>query len=675
MSLSAATSTKGLSPQVAKDSLAYLRRAIERMKSLQATDQILGCLEQARLQRKPEKLKLKSLVTGINSLNLALREGVEAKVHATRERVQQELERAVAQLTRRDARAMTYDLRRFCEAEPTVLDLNALAALASFYYALPLSEASRSKYDFVITQLFSIIDKQRQHHLKVGRPQIAKRLTAMCQAWGEAEERAEQNAARLAACLQQFDEFIAEVKTIPTLEVLVTSAFFQRVRDFKTSLGPLFFAPEVTAASVEANVTLANSFLLLLVKECQELCETPEVLPLADAFSDTYTNEPEEITRILAELQSHPQYTEEAQAQVTRFTRLLQLTQEERLNPCLITAPETPKPDNLAELPSDLSPTDQALMTELAAAVAETEMDEALAAFAEQPENEAVIAAYRNASAAAHEVELACFLSPLPESGHEELRGEAPTRRRALDLILQADQFVRQELRSTKITVLEADARVDALFEALGECSDEMRDLIKISHTHEQEENYEVFLHVYNQLMAARLRLQSALVRRNTNEVVSDDPQEKEITFESAEETAPQTVQETSAEETPQAARWNAKYKWLVSVVAVLLVLALGVRFLTSTEEKATPKDDTDVVRVAQKDLPHGELFADIKLHRDLLLCVATEQWLTLGAAEQKGKLRELLQFAQSHSAKRVLLVDAKGLTVASATPEELYVN
>lgn len=710
MSLSAATSPKGLSPQVAKDSLAYLRQAIERMKSLQATDHVFVCLEQAQLQRAPEKLKLKALVTAINSLNLALREGIETKVDSTRAVVQQELEAAVANLVRRDARVMTYNLRRYCEAEATLLDLQSLAALASFYYLLPFSESSRSKYDFVITQLFSLVDEQRQRHLKGNPEQISKRLTTMCQAWEEGEERESADPLQVMTCLQEFAVFMAEMETIPTLGALVSSAFFQRMRDFKTSLGPLFFTPEVTAASVEANVAFANGFLTLLRKESQAFCEAPEVLPLAEAFSDPYASEPDEIARILTELQTHPQESEEAQARVTRLTQLLQLTEEERLSPSLIAEPVLRQPDNLTELPSDLPPADDGFSGELLPKAAETVIevaaepiaevaaeiaaetaietatdavaeaatsqevvaaDEALEAFAAQPENEVVIAAYRCASPAVRELELACFLSPLPEDKHEELKREEQARRTSLELILQADQL-HQSVKSGEGV---SDARVETLLDALGQCGDDMRDLIKISHTHEQDKNYEVFLHIYNQLMATRLRLQSALVRRSTNEVVPDDPQEEETTLEFAQEAAPEAVSETDAEETVQTPTRNANRKWMVVVAIVLIAVALGIRFLTMTEAKAPPKDDTDVVRVAQKDLPHGALFADIKLHRDLLLCVATEEWLTLGSADQKRKLQDLLQFAQQQQAKRVLLIDAKGLTVASATSDEVYVN
>ena len=80
-------------------------------------------------------------------------------------------------------------------------------------------------------------------------------------------------------------------------------------------------------------------------------------------------------------------------------------------------------------------------------------------------------------------------------------------------------------------------------------------------------------------------------------------------------------------------------------------------------------------MRLAPDQLPHGELFAEVKLHRDLLLCVATEKWLTLAAQEQKEKLQELLDFGQERGAIRILLVDAKGTTVGSATKDELYVN
>ncbi|MBS1808021.1 MAG: hypothetical protein JST84_07500 [Acidobacteria bacterium] len=677
MSRSAATPTKGLTPQVAKDTLAYLRRAIEKMKSLQATERVIAYLERAALSRLPKAFDLKSVVISINALNLALREGNEAKIRVARKGVDEELEAAFENLIRRDDVIMPYDLRRFCDGDSSLLDLNSLAALTSFYRALPPTDASRSKYDFVITRLFSNTDPGqagRQRHLRINRKQIAKRLIEMCRAWGENLHREDEDSERVTQYIKEFDNFIVEIKTINKLEILVSKSFFQRIRDFKTRVGNALFLPEVTAASVEANVIIANHFLSLLEIESEEMREAPAMIQnLVDAFSDTYSNGPDEISRILAELQASSQHCEVEQGRVSRFMGLLRLATkaEEKTDfqiPALLSAST---PELTDELPDDLNTGIETAMTE----VANNLEAESWQVLAEQPENQELLAGFHKASAEVRKLDLHCFLSPLPDGENEDLKGENKARRASLELIFNADKVIQNELGEDCEPGEDIEVRMDRLFEALGQRSDETRELIKAAHKHSQNTNYEVLLHVYNQLMAARLRLQSAIVRRSASEITPYETAEKEEGYPpiSADST-PEVVQKTIAPQTTTPATSGSWLKWMVAVAILLIVAVAGLRF-ASSKNKVPVKDDTDVVRLAQNQVPFGELFAERKLHRDLLLCVATEKWLTLSAQDQKGKLQELLHFGQGRGALRVLLVDAKGVTVASATNDELYVN
>lgn len=607
---------------------------------------------------------------------------------------------------------MPYDLRHLCEQDSSLLDLNSLAALTNFYRSFPSTAASRSKYDFVITRLFSSADagrSERHRHLRISRARITKRLTEMCRAWGETPEPDPADAVRLPALLRQFEAFLTELRTIHSLEDFAAKSFFQRVRDFKADLGATLFLPEVTAASVEANITIANYFLWLLELESVVMQQAPEEFHLlADAFSDTYSNEADAVSHLLDELQATNQLDEVAQIRVSRFLRLLQLATS--------VSEETDLPwdcnsevlwgesDDTGEAPADLAdatystivvdeddelqafviaPESQALMEELQPLTVEPEnqalIDE-LQAFAAQPENQALITAYREASDEVRKLELQCFLSPLPDGEPEELHSEYVSRRTALELIFRADQFVQMELRRDCDPGPDTEvikARVDKLLDDLGQGSDEMREFINATHNQEQPANYEIFLHVYNQLMAARLRLQSALVRRSAREIVLYDSQEEETTTQLSVQTAPETIQEARSPEGPKNQKTiapNARRKWLVSAALLLLVAAIGLRF-TTPNDKVVRKDDADVVRLAQKEVPNGQMFAEIKLHRDLLLGIATESWLTLSAKEQKEKLQELLRFGQERGAVRVLLVNPQGATVGSATKNDLYVN
>ncbi len=659
----------GLPPQTAQKALAYLRRAIEKMKSLQAVERVLTSIERVMLNRVPDKFDLSLLVAAINSLNLALREGGEDKVREELFTVSQALDAAQQLLVVRDAAIMPYHLRRFCEEEATTLDLNALAALTSFYRSLPPSETNRGKYDFVVTRLFSQAEpgrSARHRHLRISREHLAKRLTEMCLAWGEVITPDPADAARVRQSIALFDQFIAEVKEINKFEELVSRAFFQRIRACKAQTGALLYLPEVTAASVESNVIITNRFLTLLELESDETqTATPALQSLAGAFSDTYSNEPDEVSAILRELEATAQHDEVAQKRVSRLTNLLHLT--------TLTAPKLPLPPMPEMIGAAFdsatdSPPEPAFG---AASVVTVAMDEELRAFAAEPENEPLLTPYCNASAEARRLDLHSFLSPLPNGDHEDLQGESKVRRAALSLIFQADEIVQAELGQACEPQADIEPRVERLFDQLGQVSDEVRDRIKIAQKHEQLTNYEVLLHVYNQLMTARLRLQSAIVRRNLSE-----PSE---TATPANPPA-QPVAEATSAPAPAATRATLSFgtrisfrQWLImaSIVAVPITVSLNFAFT----KKPVIKDDADVIRLDLSQMPHGEFFTQAKLHQDLMLCVVTSKWLELAAQEQKVKLQELFSFGQERGAQRLMLIDPKGTTVGFMTKEDLFVN
>jgi hypothetical protein len=671
MTTSAASPTStptptSMPPQMAQKALAYLRRAIEKMKALQAVERVLGSIERVMLNRLPEQFDLSLLVAAINTLNLAVREADEDKVREAVFAVSQELDTATQLLIARDAAIMPYHLRRFCEEETTTLDLNALAALTSFYRALPHSETNRGKYDFVVTRLFSNAEpgrSARHRHLRITREQLAKRLTEMCAAWGEVISRDPANAANISQSIAQFDQFIAEVKRINKFEEMIGREFFQRIRTCKAQIGSLLYLPEVTAASVESNVIINSRFLTLLEIESEEIqTASPALNSLAGAFSDTYSNEPNEISAILNELESSTQHDEAAQERVSRLTNLLQINTK--------VVPSLPLPEVFVNAVDESIEAPPEPVFNDAPAVS-VEMDEELQAFATVPENEHLIAAYCNASADARRLDLHCFLSPLPNGDHEELKGESKSRRAALNLIFQADKIVQTELRQECQPNANIEARVEKLFDQLGQDSDDVRKWIKVAQKHEQNTNYEVLLHVYNQLMSARLRLQSAVVRRNTSEHAEDETPK----------TVPAQAAQTQAINTPDSAKEQVKIKggrislrqWLIIATAILLIAAVGLNFALSKKQQA--KDDAEVVRLDRSQMPHGALFTEAKTHQELMICVVTQKWLELSAQQQTEKMHELLTFGQERGVQRLILLDAKGKTIGFLSKEEAFVH
>lgn len=82
-------------------------------------------------------------------------------------------------LGERDEPLMTYNLRRFCERTDELLDATAFASLARFYRSLPHTAASQSKYDLVVTRLFTATSEGERRVLRLSREALAARLTEM----------------------------------------------------------------------------------------------------------------------------------------------------------------------------------------------------------------------------------------------------------------------------------------------------------------------------------------------------------------------------------------------------------------------------------------------------------------------------------------------------------------
>ena len=657
---SATAATPAKEKNIAKDSLAFLRRSIEKMKSLQATERVLANVEKAVLNKVPEKFNLIPLTAAIHKLNESIRLNDEVKIREANSGVSFELESVVNHLVQRDDHIQPYNMRRFCDQSDTILDLNAYAALTSFYRSLPHTEQNRGKYDFVVTRLFSTTipgSNNKLRTLRTSREQVVKRLTEMCAAWGEDTQNWSSDSAKVTETNRCFDEFINEVRTITSLEEMADNSFFQRVRDFKANVGELLYIPEVTATSVETNIIISNRFTVLMEAETEEIREEPEAIQeIAAVYSDIYSSGSSDIARIISELEDNSQQQGVGvRERVSRFTRLLQIAVKSEEGNKL---PPPPLPDeafivavgagDMASIPEPSFATTPA---------AEEEMSPDLQVLCSNPELQPLVESYMRSSAEVRKLDLHNFLSPLPED--TDLHKDVELRRESLELILGADYLVRTELGKNCEPGDDIEDRVANLFNQMERSSDEVRDLIKETRHKDQNANYEALLQVYNHLMGARLRMQSAIVRRTASELQSQED-DSPVAYENAEEAVVVEVPKESL-----ASRLGVS-KWLIAAAIFLLVSAGAFKFLY-LDKAEVPKDGVSVVLLNRNELPGSELIAQVKLNGDLLLCEVNGSWAVLRPDTRKEKLEALFEFAQTRGASILMVVDAKGTTVGSA--------
>ena len=671
---SATAATPAKEKNIAKDSLAFLRRSIEKMKSLQATERVLASVEKAVLNKVPEKFNLIPLTSAIHLLNEAIRINDEVKIREANSGVSFELEAIVNHLVQRDDHIQPYNMRRFCDQSDTILDLNAYAALTSFYRSLPHTEQNRGKYDFVVTRLFSTTipgSNNKLRTLRTSREQVVKRLTEMCSAWGEDTQSWSSDLAKVTETNRCFDEFINEVRTITSLEEMADTSFFQRVRDFKANVGELLYIPEVTATSVETNIIISNRFTVLMEAENEEVREEPEAIQeIAAVYSDIYSSGSNDIARIISELEdSSQQQGVVVRERVSRFTRLLQIAVKSEVGNKLAPPPLPDEAFLVAVGAGDMSSIPEPSFATTPAEAKEMSPD--LQMLCSNPELKPLVESYINSSAEVRKLDIHNFLSPLPEDS--DLQNDAELRRESLELILNADYLVRTELGKECEPGDDIEDRVDRLFSQMERFSDDVRDLIKETRHKDQNANYEALLQVYNHLMGARLRMQSAIVRRTASELSQSQDDNKQVAQKTSAKTAT-AVQEATPVAAPKESLTSrlAVNKGLLVAAVLVIALALGFKFLyLGTEE--IPKDGPSVLLLSRTELPSSELITQAKLNGDLILCEVNNGWAALSPEARKEKLEALYEFAQNKGVSTLMVIDAKGVTVGSGNKSGVF--
>ena len=181
-----------------------------------------------------------------------------------------ETESWYSSLSLRDMRIMTAHLRRYCETSRPPLSSPALVALARFYRNSPFTEQIRSKFDLVVTRLFSKESGANQREMVFSREELLTHLSELYADWSSVSlYSTEENDGEISQAAQEFENFTAEAEAAESFDELINSNFFNRLRIFKESCHEDFYAPQVAAAGIECNIRVGNRYVELLEEEKQ----------------------------------------------------------------------------------------------------------------------------------------------------------------------------------------------------------------------------------------------------------------------------------------------------------------------------------------------------------------------------------------------------------------------
>lgn len=254
----------------------YRKRAMDEVSGLQMVEHVLSGVEREQMKIVPkpyDDLEVKKVLHRF----LQVSDDLNSPEHAQIEfQLMQETESWYSALSHRDKHISVAHLRRFCETTRPVLSSQALISLARFYRNSPYSEAVRSKFDLVLTRLFTKETEDEKRKLTFTREKLIQHLASLYADWSSIPLYAanEDEDSEILITTLKFEDFMAEADAADSFDELIKNDFFNRLRVFKKETSDNFFAPLVTATAIECNVRVGNRYVDLLRKEKEKLSES-----------------------------------------------------------------------------------------------------------------------------------------------------------------------------------------------------------------------------------------------------------------------------------------------------------------------------------------------------------------------------------------------------------------
>lgn len=266
----------------------YRKRAMAEVSNLQMVDHVLTGVEREYMKVIPKIFDDFEAKKALNTF-LQVTEDENSSEHNEAEfRLMTETEAWCTALSERDKGISVANLRQYCESSRPPLSSQALVALGRFYRNLPYSELVRSKFDFVITRLFSRATENELRIALFNREETLGHIHTLYRDWSSiALYGAEGDDSNISLAALSFEDLAVEAENAGSFDALIQKDFFGRVRTFKESIGELFYAPSVLAAAIDANVRIGNAYVRLIDLERQKLDSESIQSKYGDLYDDS----------------------------------------------------------------------------------------------------------------------------------------------------------------------------------------------------------------------------------------------------------------------------------------------------------------------------------------------------------------------------------------------------
>ncbi len=610
---------------------------------LRVVEKFFSEIERRMLQISPSFFDIEPIKAHLQQLKSFSAETALTEVLQTEFQIKQEFETWRTRLEKRDRKIETYHFRRFCDSNKEPLDSVVFSALSRFYRALPHSTSVQSKFDLVITRLFTKERRVAQRETSLPRADLTNQLSELFNQWDGETNHFNQLSDETIAVIGKIDEFINETNSLSNFEELVKDNLFDRFRDFKRNLESKFFEPAILATAIECNLAVGNAFHKLLGNANENLsAKLISAFDFAEAFHDTSPNAQAHTSEILHEVKLHETCDGTTENEdLLHIWQLLELVgiEHDSQTPAIIESEEIHNPDSANK---SLPPQDR--IASLLATLSTSQPDLKL------------LRDYMQESKSLSAIDLNDFLYSSETSVDEISRD-------ALSLILWSEEIRENELNNPKDLPITIRDDVKTILRRSQNLAEQLGLLIEVSSQATQNR----LLIVSNKLLETSLKLERAIVRFSNRNLGRTKPTEIETPKVAA------TPRRASAPFRQKSTKARAN-RWLVAATIIVCLMSGGLFFFSKQMKDAIPPPkNVDQIDVAR--LPRGEHLQSAYRRKNTLFITAKESWSQLSKDEQTETLQKLLSYPAQPKIETAIVTSGDGKPLGEISPNGLNIG
>ena len=613
------------------------KQASDEAVNLRIAEKILAEVERRLLTYAPSLFeidKIKSLLQQLKNLSVV---SAPDEVFQVEFRVNQEFHFWRSLLETRDQKIETYHLRRFFDTTGETLDVAVFVALTNFYRSLPLTPANLSKFDLVVTRLFTKKTLDTKRETRLNRREMTKTLNELFNNWDGKIKFAANFSSETIQTVAEIDHFIAEAKSLRDFEELITSNLFERLRTFKREIGKQFFEPFVIAAAVECNLTIGNVFNQLLNKANENLsARLNSKFDFAEAFHDTSPNAQIHVSEILKEIRADENFAvqKDENEELSHIWELLQFV-----------GGGTPLPKPIYETIFPIQANEQPQ-------IAAERISELLATLSEPAPDVKLLRDFMQKSKLLWTIDLNDFIG-------EETTELDSVCREILGTILVMDELCNHELNQQAEISSETKNEVAKVLQKSQNLAEQLDHLLEST---DHSAQYRLLI-VSNKLLETRLKFERTIVRLGNRHLGLTKENLTEI----------EDSNDVPIVETPDSNVIEPRVNsWLIAATFLVTFFSGGLYFFAQQMDGAIPiAQDVEEIHVVT--LPDSDHLAAAYRQKDTLFVTSKESWGKLPDVQKRQSLESLVNVPAKTKLATVIVTDSDGQPLGDISADGVH--